>query len=574
MFNVVLADGKFALRGVAGYKKDEGWIDNAYLQEQNWNHFEDTNLRLMASWMPTDRLRLDFTHLRRDTTMNDSENTVDGPDIDNPTTATDEGGRIRMMASGDQKISNLTLTWDLGFGELVSSTSFLDKSMPTDQAYGGKQVDDALISEAAMFGLPPEYYTNNIHEASEDVTNFNYETWYQEIRLVSRDIGTFDWMAGLFWADSKGTGGQHLAYPGIEDLTNAAMPGIGTLFYPDDTWANFTFEDVATELSLYAECGIDLSEKWKLNLGGRFTDWQRTTSVDLRIYYLQFAESPPFEEQIFSPKASIAYRASDDTLWYALASKGYRTGGSNFIYIGTGGTQEDFYYFETDRLWNYESGVKKTWLGGRLTTDLTLFYLDWTDLQLEALFFTPTGEAVNAIFNTSAAHSLGAEAAITARLARGLTFSTAFAYTEAELDEPSPPLVDQSITPPEIVVLQPGTPLPATPKWSFASTLQYFWDNSRLGFPFIAIDHFYRDSIVVDFTSQNTTPAYDTWALRIGATLKNRLNLTLTVRNLTDNRAWEAILPSRPYTNFPGYRPQAGFLLQPRAVSLSIQKNF
>ena len=41
-------------------------------------------------------------------------------------------------------------------------------------------------------------------------------------------------------------------------------------------------------------------------------------------------------------------------------------------------------YYDTDNLWNYETGVRKAWSGGRVTTDFTIFYLDWTDIQLDA----------------------------------------------------------------------------------------------------------------------------------------------------------------------------------------------
>jgi outer membrane receptor protein involved in Fe transport len=242
------------------------------------------------------------------------------------------------------------------------------------------------------------------------------------------------------------------------------------------------------------------------------------------------------------------------------------------VYIATGGANEDFYNFETDNLWNYEAGVKKSWSGGKYITDVTLFYLDWTDIQLEADFYDPLLGTINAIFNTAAAHSVGVEAAVTAQLARGLTLTTNVTYTEAELDEATPALVDTVSG--ELVVLQPGTPLPATPQWSTASSLQYFWDNSKLGFPFIALEHFYKDSIVVWLTHQNTVPSYNTFALKIGATFANGLNVALAVRNLTDTRAWTTQTPGVPYTFLPGMTPVTGWMTQPRSVSLTLQKNF
>jgi len=579
MFNVVLAEGKFALRGVAGYEDNSGWIDNAYLGQEDWNAYDQTSLRLMASWMPTDKLRLDLTYLRRDSNQKGSH-TVEGLDLDNPITAIDDGGLVRFDQAIDQSIANFTLTWDLGFAELVSSTSYLEKDAPFYASSAGKAIaDNLLLSWGLMqmlgIDIPPEYLLENVDEITNTAAPFRTESFFQEIRLVSRDTGRFDWLAGFFYADTRQNVDQIYAADDIEDLINAVAPPWGSLLFPNDEAVAFRWWDDGRELSFYADFGIDLSDKWKLTVGGRYTDWERDSYQHLTQFGILVDEeivSPTFEEQIFSPKASISFRASDDTLWYALASKGYRTGGPNPSYIASGGDNEDFFTFKTDNLINYETGIRKSWSGGKIITDFTLFYLDWTDIQLEADFYDPVLGSINAIFNTSAAHSLGVEAAITAQLARGLTFSTNITYTEAELDEPTPELID-SISG-ELVILPAGTPLPATPGWSTFSTLQYFWDNSKLGFPFIALDHFYKDTIVVWITHQNTVPSYNTFGLRIGATFAKGLNLTLAVRNLTDTRTWVTQTPAIPYMFIPGYMPVSGWMTQPRAVSLTVQKNF
>jgi len=578
MFNVVLAEGKFALRGVAGYEDNSGWINNAFTGEDDWNHFNQTNLRLIASWMPTDKLRVDFTYLKRDADVNGAPQ-VQGLDLDNPTTSID-GGTIQNDWKFDQNIANITLNWDLGFAELTSSTTYLEKDTPFDNVSGGTPADDTFlliwgILQAFGVDVPPEFITDGLDVLTNVADPWHVESWFQEIRLVSRDTGRFDWMVGAFYADTRQDVLQIYSGPGGEDLINSVAPPLGTLLLPNDQAVVFDWWDDGTELSVYADFGIDLSDRWKMTLGGRYTDWQR----DHYEHLVQFGIltdlvviPPTFDEQIFSPKGTISFRASDDTLWYALASKGYRTGGQNAAYIASGGGREEFYNFKTDNLWNYETGVKKSWSGGKLITDVTLFYLDWTDIQLEADFYDPVLTTINAIFNTGAAHSLGVEAAITAQLARGLTFNTNITWTEAELDEPTPPLVDTISG--DLVIIPAGSPLPATPEWSTASTLQYFWDNSKLGFPFIALDHFYKDSIVVWLTHQNTVPSYSTFGLRIGATFAKGLNLTLAVRNLTDTRSWITQTPSIPYAYLPAFTPVSGLMTQPRSVSLTVQKNF
>jgi len=579
MFNVALAEGKFALRGVAAYEDNAGWIDNVYTGEDDWNSFTQTNLRLIASWMPTDNLRLDLTYLVRNSDVNGSS-TVQGEDLDHPVTSIDDGGSIQNDWTFDQDIANITLNWDLGFADLVSSTTYLQKDTPFNQITAGRPADDTFlliwgVLQAIGINVPPEFITDNLDQLTNVADPWHLESWFQEVRLVSHDTGRFDWLVGAFYADTRQDVLQIYGGPGGEDLINSVAPPWGSLLLPDDQAVVFDWWDDGTELSLYADFGIDLSDRWKLTLGGRYTDWQRDHYEHLVQFGILVDETvipPPFDETIFSPKASISFRANDETLWYGLASKGYRTGGQNAAYTASGGGNPDYYNFKTDNLWNYEAGVKKSWNAGKFITDVTLFYLDWTDIQLEADFYDPVLQTINAIFNTSAAHSTGVEAAFTAQLARGLTFSTNVTYTEAELDEAAPPLVDTVSG--ELVVLPPGTPLPATPQWSTASTLQYFWDNRKLGFPFIALDHFYKDSIVVWLTHQNTVPSYSTFALRMGMTFANGLNLGLAVRNLTDTRAWTTQTPGIPYSFLPGTTSVSGWMTQPRSVSLTIQKNF
>ena len=65
------------------------------------------------------------------------------------------------------------------------------------------------------------------------------------------------------------------------------------------------------------------------------------------------------------PQVSIKYQFGDN-MWYALASKGYRYGGSN--------PPPNPSTFKSDSLWNYETGVRLSPAKG-LQVDLTAYYL-------------------------------------------------------------------------------------------------------------------------------------------------------------------------------------------------------
>jgi outer membrane receptor protein involved in Fe transport len=85
------------------------------------------------------------------------------------------------------------------------------------------------------------------------------------------------------------------------------------------------------------------------------------------------------------------------------------------------------------------------------------------------------------------------------------------------------------------------------------------------------------DDVAVDFDRWDEATelsVYADFGLRIGAAFAKGLNLTLAVRNLTDTRAWMTQTPAVPYTFLPGFYPVNGWMTQPRAVSMTIQKNF
>jgi outer membrane receptor protein involved in Fe transport len=576
MFNVVLAPGKFALRGVVSHEDDAGWIDHAYLGD-NFNNYTQTNARLMASWTPSDRIRIDASYMYQNADLASNDYEVDSPDFDNPFNSGVLYAETPM--NFDMEVGNFSLYWDLGFAELISSTSYINKDTDWTLNWGtGYQLDFLTGEEiilGLLFGLPV-----NIGDLSSTITTSDnripatQESFFQEFRLVSRDTGRLDWIAGAYYSDASAGFESIYTYPGIEDRVNELAAPFGSLLYADDVFLLWVRDVEATELALYGELGIDLSQKWKLNLGGRYTDYDRQDDLSFTVYGgTQVLDVEPFTMNVFSPKVSLSYRPSGDLLWYGLISRGYRTGGANVSYLtGNPNPIEEFKYYETDNLWNYETGIKKTWAGGKVTTDLTLFYLDWTDIQLEAQFLDPRVGLINAVFNTGKARSVGAEFSMMAQITRGLSFMTGIMWNEAEITEDTPPLINLETGLPEVVPA--GSKLPNTPSWSTSATLQYYWDNKSLGYPFVALDHFYKDTYVVYLQSQRSVSSYNLFGLRIGTTLAKQLNLTLTVRNLFDERV--PVLRYLPSDGswIPNLIPERWRITRPRTIALTIQKNF
>ncbi|RLE21459.1 MAG: hypothetical protein DRJ65_15975, partial [Acidobacteria bacterium] len=576
MFNAVVSEGKFAVRGVLAYNDDAGFIDNEATGEDDWNSFNQLSGRLMATWAPSDTVRIDASYIKQDLDRN-GNNQVDGrfdPDFDDPSQLT-----WRMAdAENVTDIGNLTMTFDLGFAELMSSTSYLDKSQRQNVEFGELFVFDAVSVEEwslmEYMGLPIEF-----GDLSSQVTwrpviaTADAQSVFQEFRLVSRDTGTFDWIVGAYYADVTSGFDTDVYLEGMEDAVNAVEPGIGTMLYPGDLYVSFPGSQDATELAVYGELGIDFSEVWKLTVGGRYFDFESETYSSSTSWGWTDEIGPlPFEESDFMPKVSLAYHPSNDLLWYALASRGYRVGGVNEVVAQYGGDAPLTY--DTDKLWNYETGVKKTWANGKVITDVTLFYIDWSDIQLPVTFMDPSSPwgMTSAILNTGSAHSLGAEAFLSAELAPGLMFVTSIAWTEAELDEDTMPIMNGETG--EFVVVPAGTQLPGTPKWNTSTMLQYYFNSAKLGFPFIELSHTYKGEVTDELSVQGIIPSWNLFNLRFGATVAKDLQVSLAVNNLLDDR--QPMARWYPYMGsfVPEVQPEMWFITRPRSISLTLQKNF
>jgi iron complex outermembrane receptor protein len=120
---------------------------------------------------------------------------------------------------------------------------------------------------------------------------------------------------------------------------------------------------------------------------------------------------------------------------YARAASGYRPGGPNLaVKDPVTGQFVGVTNFQADKLWNYEVGAKlqpAKWL----LVDATVFYMDWTDIQLQGV-----SNGLGIFANGGKADSKGVETSVVVIPLQNWTINGSFAYTDAKLDDPVPDL--------------------------------------------------------------------------------------------------------------------------------------
>ncbi len=185
------------------------------------------------------------------------------------------------------------------------------------------------------------------------------------------------------------------------------------------------------------------------------------------------------EENEWSGTASLAYHLSDDVMIYGGYSRGYKAGGFNVDRSGFSITPDltaldlaanpnrlnvGQLAFDPEFTDSYEIGIRSTIFGGTTTLNLTGYYQEIHDYQLNAF------NGFNFITrNIPEAISQGVELEMASRLTDNLTLSGGVTYNDAYYDST---VVFNTLDPaPNTVVA--GTPFAFAPEWVATGAIQY-----------------------------------------------------------------------------------------------------
>jgi iron complex outermembrane receptor protein len=297
--------------------------------------------------------------------------------------------------------------------------------------------------------------------AHSDKTTGKTEVYSQEFRLNGKSK-SWDWLVGVY-GDS-----DTLEYHAKVD---SMFPAYCNVL---DTKRD------GTSFAGYAHVGYNITTDWKILGGARYEyqnyDFQSSTlSDDLSKDWTNF-----------SPKIGMQYQVLPESMLYATVSQGYRPGGFNERAYNT-----DYSTYDPETMWSYEVGAKNTFLGNKLLLNVSLFYMDISDKQVEENVDLTTYY----ITNGARATSMGAEVDLTAILAPGLRVNGGFGYTHAEFDSFSDASGDYK-----------GNKLPYAPEYTYNLGFQYRLDGGwYLGADFMGYGKTYFD--------KNNTSYRDGYAL-------------------------------------------------------------
>lgn len=276
-----------------------------------------------------------------------------------------------------------TVNWDLGWADLTSVTNYQD----IDDSYG----EDADASPNSVF-------------------NYGQET---AIKQVSQEVRlNFD-------------GERHQSVVGVYFLNidgDYSTRQFGDAFFGPDVFQSFATQETTT-YAVFAQTEYSLTDKAALTLGLRYNKDEKDYSlVSADFGFPMYSDT--LEEDDFSGKVQIDYRATDDVLLYAGINRGTKSGGFNLPLTPADPTTLQY---DGEKLTSYEIGAK-TSFGNYARLNTAVFYYDYQDYQaynIDAFFNT-------LLFNADAQFS-GAEVELILNPADGLDIMLGASYLDTEV---------------------------------------------------------------------------------------------------------------------------------------------
>ncbi|HZD53587.1 MAG TPA: TonB-dependent receptor, partial [Woeseiaceae bacterium] len=345
LVNVPVNDS-FALRGSAYYRFDDGFIDSIGNNpipsltdpavnvvsgtriEENINSLDSFGGRVSALFAPSDTFSLNLTALAQNI-ESDSSDVVDAdPATLDPLNSRPVRSRYqRDFTDIEYRIYSATLDWNFGRASLQSVTGYstFEDDSQLDVAANTALTGAPLASVTTLFF--GDAAARPLSAIQNQITSTDKLT--QELRLVSEENDSFEWLIGLYYTDEDS---------GIDPQRILAVEaGTETLASDIPALVEASLVSNYEETAVFANATWHVTPRFELSFGARQSDNDQDASQVLEGALLGGSvafEDASSSESPFTYSVSPRFEISDDVSLYARVATGYRPGGPNVIPVG------------------------------------------------------------------------------------------------------------------------------------------------------------------------------------------------------------------------------------------------
>jgi len=317
------------------------------------------------------------------------------------------------------------------------------------------------FSESMSLTSTSGYYNSDITALPTDadtgpvlmadfVEPWDLEQYTQEFRINGAGE-RFNWFVGASYYYEKAE---------VTSVLNVYEEGLLPFFTGEDGICEFTASEgypcglhtengyaknETTSYAVFGDLVWDVTDKLALTVGLRYTDEQKDMTVDSALQdtattfllggNLTFIDTPGAigEKENWNstdPRVAVDYMVGEDTMIYANYAKGFKSGGFNRQPSSPGGS--NIASFDPEENDAYEVGIKTDFWDQRARLNISGFFYDYTDFQLET-----NDNASILIQNVASLETKGIEIEGTFLIGESLDIRLAYAYLDAEFTDGS-----------------------------------------------------------------------------------------------------------------------------------------
>ena len=565
-----------ALRVSAYYQNNDGFIDNVYLHEKNYNGDRTYGARASFRVEPMEGLDVTLNVLYQDLNADGRPaEFLQGDPYVTKFKAPGENfaitGPYQTVKFVDDPFSdhffiyNAVLNYKLDGATLTSSNSYFDRysSNLLDDTYRNRfQQGTTHVDGVTPIVVP--FYNNS------KIGSFTNET-----RLASTTHGLFDYVIGGFYQHQTESFNQNAPTNYLDPLLNLfGLPS--SVQFGADPNDIFLGKQTINQIQYagFGELTFNPIKQLSFLVGLRVFDWNQY----FRLFYAGIAqgvlggsaEERRTSDSGVNPKFQANYKPTDNILIYAQAAEGFRLGGVNepvpltsaFGATNCGadlaarGLSSLPATYGSDSLWNYEVGFKGQTPNHRATLNVSAYQIDWKNIQ--TYIFLPCGYTT--VVNAGKARNRGVEGEFNVSPIDNLVLGLSGSFTDARLEKTG-----------LAFTAQPGDRLPNVPRFLFAGSADYTFPLSNFSSLYARANLQYQSDSYSDFQRVISPPAIkvpSSISLDVFAGYRMKSwELSLFIRNLTNERIVTAV-------NNDDLTPANFSLAPPRTIGLTGRVRF
>jgi iron complex outermembrane receptor protein len=558
--NAPLNDDNLALRLAYVRRNYPGVYDDARTGEKDVDHGSGNQYRGILLWKPED-WTFKLTHLSQDFYAPNAIYTADSADGPRENSV----DIFKVPAKNKFGMDSLEGDYDFDAMRAVSLSSYLYKKSLFN-----------IDSTSVLVGIPPAGYPQALGLLAPCTENSH--AFSQELRLQSTGSDPFQWIVGGYFYSYAMHFNLLIDTPANQGLTGpdsalsdiAAMIGLPLGLVGDNTtFFDGTSDVTSTERAAFFDVSYQLFDRLDVSAGARFY-WTKVKGGFVANGLLIRLENDGMDadtrnqisENGINPKFTATYHFSDDISLYSQAAKGFRFGGIQYVpSTPTNGVPPTF---KSDTLWNYELGLRTSWLDRTLNADLTLFYIRYKNPIITQA--TP-GIPINYNDNVSAAISRGIETSLLWNTPLpGLRVSLKGAITDAHIVAPFEAASGDEI--------RSGQEMPGAAPEQINATIEYFRPfglvnvGTNLGYTYVGQG--YND--LAHTVEINGYGSLDAGLIFSSEALPLKPKLAINVTNILDvtrPNAGGTVTPLVPIAPYSVYA-----LIPPRTISMRLSVDF